>query len=199
MSISLPDPPGEEPDASVITTSRLELVPASVELLQAALDGAHVLREKLRAEVPASWPNEFLDDAALQYTREKLSQAPHDRMWWMYFILLFRAPAGRTLIGSAGYKGPPSGDGTVEIGYGIVDDHQRCGYATEAARALIERAFACPRVTRVVAETLPELTGSIGVLRKCGFRLEGPGSESGAIRFVLSRQDCEGGLDLSSQ
>ena len=198
MSTSPPDPSDRATRASVITTARLELVPGSLELLGAALSGANELRDKLRAAVPASWPNQYLDDAALEYTREKLSQAPQEVLWWMYFIILFRAPAGRMLIGSAGYKGPPSADGTVEIGYGIVDDHQRCGYASEASNALIERAFACPQVRRVIAETLPELTGSIGVLRKCGFHLEGPGSERGAIRFVLSRQDYEGGSDFYS-
>jgi len=44
-------------------------------------------------------------------------------------------------------------------------------------------------VQRVIAETLPELTPSIGVLRKCGFRPVGEGSEPGVIRFELTRAD----------
>jgi RimJ/RimL family protein N-acetyltransferase len=39
----------------------------------------------------------------------------------------------------------------------------------------------------VIAETLPELTPSIGVLGKCGFHLIGEGSEPGVIRFELTR------------
>jgi RimJ/RimL family protein N-acetyltransferase len=35
-------------------------------------------------------------------------------------------------------------------------------------RALVDHAFAMPAVRRVTAETLPELTASIGVLEKCG-------------------------------
>ncbi|HCU11539.1 MAG TPA: hypothetical protein DGB72_05365 [Gemmatimonadetes bacterium] len=38
-----------------------------------------------------------------------------------------------------------------------------------------------------IAETLPELEGSIGVLRKCGFTLIDGGSEPGVIRFELDR------------
>jgi RimJ/RimL family protein N-acetyltransferase len=45
----------------------------------------------------------------------------------------------------------------------------------------------------VTAETLPELTPSIGVLLKCGFRLEGEGSEPGVIRYQLTRDDFRGG------
>jgi RimJ/RimL family protein N-acetyltransferase len=91
------------------------------------------------------------------------------------------------LIGSAGYKGPPGKDGTVEVGYGIVSDHQRRGYASEAVRGLVKRAFELPGVRRVIAETYPELVPSIGVLRRCGFELTGDGSEPGVIRFELTR------------
>jgi RimJ/RimL family protein N-acetyltransferase len=42
-------------------------------------------------------------------------------------------------------------------------------------------------VTRVTAETYPELVGSIGVLRRCGFRFIGEGSEPGVIRYEITR------------
>jgi len=44
-------------------------------------------------------------------------------------------------------------------------------------------------VQRAIAEALPELTPSIGVLRKCGFRFIGDGAEPGVIRFELTRAD----------
>ena len=113
--------------------------------------------------------------------------------WWLHFVVLPRGVAGRTLIGSAGYKGPPSADGTVEVGDGIVRVHQRQGYASEAVRALLSHAFALPVVQLVIAETLPELALSIGVLRKCGFRLIGGGSEPGVIRFELTRAEYSAG------
>jgi RimJ/RimL family protein N-acetyltransferase len=93
------------------------------------------------------------------------------------------------LIGSAGYKGPPDSEGTVEIGYGIVRDRRRQGYATEAAVGLSRHALAHVEVDRVIAETLPELAPSIGVLRKAGFHLLGAGSEPGVIRFELTRAE----------
>jgi len=143
--------------------------------------------------VPTTWPPEFLDPPSLRFILDRLAEGPEQMGWWLHFVVLPRGVAGRTLIGSAGYKGPPSADGTVEVGYGIVRDHQRQGYASEAARGLLSHAFALPVVHRVIAETLPELAPSIGVLRKCGFRLIGDGSEPGVIRFELTRAEYSAG------
>jgi [ribosomal protein S5]-alanine N-acetyltransferase len=173
----------------MIATERLELVPATVELTRAALEGEVALAASLGAFVPVTWPPEFLDRPALEYTLDRLGEGAQQAGWWLHFVVLARGASGRTLIGSAGYKGPPSPDGTVEVGYGIVRDHQRQGYASETVRGLLEHAFAAPAVHRVIAETLPELTPSIGVLRKCGFRLIGDGSEPGVIRFELTRAE----------
>ncbi len=171
----------------MIVTERLELVPATAESTRAALAGTLALGASLGAVVPPTWPPEFLDADALEYTLARLAEGPAQAGWWLHFIVLRRGEAGRTLIGSAGYKGPPSPDGAVEVGYGIVRDHQRRGYAAEAVRGLLARAFAQPAVHRVLAETYPELVASVGVLRTCGFRLVGDGSEPGVIRFELTR------------
>lgn len=143
--------------------------------------------------VPATWPPEFLDAPALEWTLERLEEAPPAGDWWLQFIVLRDTPEGRTVIGTAGYKGPPDPEGTVEVGYGIVRDRQRRGYASETVRGLLANAFVRAAVRRVIAETYPELAGSIGVLRKCGFRHVGEGSEPGVIRYELTRDDYAGG------
>ena len=174
----------------MILTERLELVPATAELTRAALEGPFALGRALGADVPASWPPELLDAPALEFMLSRLGEGQDQAGWWLYFVLLARGPAARLLIGGVGYKGPPTSDGMVEIGYGIVGDQQRRGFATEAVRGLLARAFAVPGIQRVTAETLPELTPSIGVLTKCGFRLVGEGSEPGVIHFELARADA---------
>ncbi|HET8946781.1 MAG TPA: GNAT family protein [Candidatus Polarisedimenticolia bacterium] len=170
-----------------IATERLDLVPATPELLRAALGSRDRLASALRARVPESWPPRYLDDAAIEYTLARLAEGERHAGWWMYFILLREPDGGRTLVGSGGYAGPPGPEGTVEVGYGIVADHQRRGYASEAVRGLVKRAFARPEIARVTAQTLPELKPSIGVLLKCGFRHAGPGADPEAIRFDLLR------------
>jgi RimJ/RimL family protein N-acetyltransferase len=172
----------------VIATERLDLVPATIESIRAALDGAVALSSALRARVPSTWPPEYLDDAALQFTIARLEEGPSAAGWWMYFAVLRGDPStGRVLVGTGGFNGPPGPDGTAEVGYGIVSEYQRRGYATEAVRGMLAHVFAFPEVSRVIAETLPALDPSIGALRKCGFSLIGDGSEPGVIRFELTR------------
>jgi ribosomal-protein-alanine N-acetyltransferase len=171
----------------VIRTDRLELVPATIESITGALASKRALGAILGADVPEGWPPEFLDDDALRWTIARLKEQPEQPGWWLYFVLLVDGSI-RTLIGSAGYKGPPDTEGSVEIGYGIVAEYHRRGYASEAARGLIERAFADAAVQRVLAETYPSLVASIGVLRACGFQFIGDGSEPGVIRFELTRE-----------
>jgi len=175
-----------------VATERLELIPGTPATVRAALAGDGALASALGAIVPATWPPEFLDPPALEWTLERLEEAPTADHWWLYFIVLRKTPEGRTVIGTAGYKGPPDDEGAVEVGYGIVRDQHRRGYGSEAARALVGNAFARPAVRRVIAETYPELIGSIGVLRRCGFRHIGEGSDPGVIRYELTRVEFEG-------
>lgn len=174
----------------MISTKRLDLIPATRDLTRAALDDVPRLGSMLQAVVPPTWPPHLLDRPPLEFTLRKLEQGPEEGGWWLYFVVL-RAPA-RTLIGSAGYKGRPDDDGTVELGYGIVADHQRRGYASEATHGLLAHAFAVPTVRRVIAETLPDLAPSIGVMTKCGFHFIGDGSEPGVIRYEITRGEWQG-------
>jgi len=171
----------------MISTPRLDLVPASPELLRDLLGSREALTVHLGAEVPASWPPEHVDAAAIRYILDRIQQAPGHAPWWLYFVVGRKGSAEGAVVGTAGFKGPPDTEGTVEIGYSIVEEHRRRGYASEAVRGLLDHAFGTPGVRRVVAETLPELTPSIGVLRNCGFLLEGEGSEPGVIRYGMTR------------
>jgi RimJ/RimL family protein N-acetyltransferase len=169
----------------VIRTDRLDLVPATPDLARAALAGQAALASALGVAVPPSWPPEYNDDASFQFTVDQLLKGTEQEGWWMHLVVL---RSEKLLIGTVGYKGPPSADGTVELGYGIVNDHRRKGYATEAVKGLVSRALAESKVRRVIAETFPALTPSIGVLRKCGFEQQDvPGSAPGIIRFELTR------------
>jgi ribosomal-protein-alanine N-acetyltransferase len=94
------------------------------------------------------------------------------------------------LLGSAGFKGIPD-NGLVEIGYSMLEEHQRNGYCTEAVHALIGWAFRYPDVNKVIAHTLPDLLPSIRVMEKCGLVFVGNGPvEDGmqTIRYELTRE-----------
>jgi RimJ/RimL family protein N-acetyltransferase len=91
--------------------------------------------------------------------------------WEHGFAVLHRD--SKSVIGSASFKGPPDSDGVVEIAYGIVPQYQSRGYATEAARALLDYAFGSDDVRVVRAHTLAAPNASTRVLTKCGFQLIG--------------------------
>jgi RimJ/RimL family protein N-acetyltransferase len=177
-------------NGTILETDRLELVGATPELLRAEGGDRARFGELLDARIPPEWPPELYDDDARLWTLDRLESAPEDDGWLSYYVVR-RGDGGRELVGIVGYKGAPA-DGTVEVGYGIVAAHQRRGYASEATAALVERAFAHPEVRRVIAETLPALIPSIGVLEKLGFTLvDGESSEEGVIRFGLPRERWE--------
>ena len=193
----------------VLRTPRLLLIGGTAESLNAELISRDALGAILDAEVPDSWPPELYDADAVRWTLSWLETHPDQSLWSLYYVAESPAASGGRpkLVGIAGYKGSPDESGIVEIGYGIVPERRRHGFASEAVRALLARAFSEPRVTAVIAHTLPELTPSIGVLQTTGFAFEGPGNdphEPTAIRFALPRSRYEevtasasrGGADL---
>lgn len=101
----------------------------------------------------------------------QLRAAPSPHPWTHSFAIVLKASGA--VIGSCGYKGPPSSDRVVEIAYGVNVDQQGRGYATEAAEALTRYAFESPQVRLVCAHTRPEENASTRVLTKCGFRQVG--------------------------
>jgi RimJ/RimL family protein N-acetyltransferase len=90
---------------------------------------------------------------------------------WVHGFRLLHRISGN-VVGFCSFKGPPV-DGVVEIAYGIAPDEQGKGYATEAARALVEFARAFPEVRVIRAHTLPDGAASKRVLEKCGFQHTG--------------------------
>src|SRR6185436_10292880 len=64
-------------------------------------------------------------------------------------------------------------DGVVEIGYAVVASCWGRGYATEAVRALLDRAGAVPGLGRIVAHAPLDRPASGRVLEKAGFVLVG--------------------------
>ena len=98
----------------------------------------------------------------------RIQAAAESNPWTHGFAIMLRE--GGVPVGHAAFKGPPTDEGVVEIAYGIAPDHQGQGYATEAAEALTNFAFATGRVRVVCAHTKPDNVASARVLIKCGFQ-----------------------------
>jgi RimJ/RimL family protein N-acetyltransferase len=62
-------------------------------------------------------------------------------------------------------------EGTIEIGYAVVESMWGRGYATAAVEALVTKAREAPEVRRIVAHAPLERPGSGRVLGKAGFTM----------------------------
>jgi [ribosomal protein S5]-alanine N-acetyltransferase len=102
---------------------------------------------------------------------ERLRAATEDRDPWQFGFVVLETMTG-VALGMASFKGPPD-DGVVEIAYGIAIAYRGRGYATQAAKGLMEFASGDARVRRIRAHTLPERNASTAVLTKAGFEFLG--------------------------
>jgi RimJ/RimL family protein N-acetyltransferase len=175
-------------------TERLELIPATADLCEAEAQGPEAVGRALGVRVPASWPPPVFEPDDVERLRRQLERDPANHAWTLYYLVLPAAVTAepRELVGIAGYAGPPSAEGVVGIGYAIAAEYQRRGYATEAVRALLSRAFAHAEVAAVTATTYATLEPSIGVLRKSGFALVGQEPASGLLRYEHRRDSGSG-------
>jgi RimJ/RimL family protein N-acetyltransferase len=193
-----------------IESPRLELFEVTPELAQANLDDMQEVARLLNAAIPETWPPEHWEPTAIQWLIDKARACPNDRGWFAWQAVLksdaaatwSRRATGRTLIGGCGVKGPPDANGIIEVGYGIVSEFQRQGFATEAASALIGWTLRDPRVKRIDAETFPNLVPSLGVMRRLGMTSLGAGSEEGTVRYGVTREawkQAQSAADTSRQ
>jgi RimJ/RimL family protein N-acetyltransferase len=138
-----------------LETSRLRLVLQSTEEVLARI---RAMSAADQAEVSPEW-------------LARLRAAPSASPWTHGFAMVHGTRGD--VIGSCGYRGPPDPGGIVEIAYGVNEDQQGLGYATEAAEALTRYAFETGQVRVVRAHTRPRENASTRVLTRCGFRYVG--------------------------
>ena len=193
----------------MLFTQRLELVEGTVELLRACMpycppvseeaqgwdraaaraiaDQSSSLGALLHARIPASWPPELLDQKALEWTIRHCEDTTLRGTAGNYYVIL-REGVTRTLVGLVGYHTQPGSTPDTRvavIGYGVVNEYQRRGIATEATRALIAELRRRPALERITALTYPDHAASLGVMQKCGMKYVGAGEEQGTVQYEV--------------
>lgn len=149
-----------------LTTARLQLVPVSLEAIEAVLDHDRARAERaVGAAFPDAWPNDELVASGFPYSRAAIRAEPHIRLWGDSLVVL----PGDTprVVGSVVFHGHPS-DGVAEVGYSIEQSARSQGYATEATRACVEWALTQPGIAAVQATTFEWHRASLGVIKKLG-------------------------------
>lgn len=171
-----------------IASERLTLISGTRAIFAVQPTERERLAALLQATVPDNWPPQHYDQQVLDYLIWYLAGHEGTEVWLMWYMLLPAAAQDTpVVIGSIGFTGAPSYDGTLELGYSVLAQYQRKGYASEAIATLLAWAFAHEQVRRVRAYTYPTLAASIRVLEKTGFCYTGPGPEVGVIAYELTR------------
>jgi len=140
---------------------RLDLKPLPAAAAAALPGDRETAAGLIGATLPAAWPApDLLDILPIQ-----ASSDPGDEPYGIWVMIERETNA---VVGDIGFLGPPV-DGGVELGFSVLLDQRRRGYATEAATLLVACALGQPEVRRVVARCEIDNTGSIGVLERVGF------------------------------
>ncbi len=173
----------------MIDTPRLSLRPWDPAHLVALLESAEEFA-RVSPHRPGPGLRDFFasDDVSPEWVDALRRAAGPDA--WTHGCAVVHEPL---VIGSAGFKGPPTEDGTVEIAYGIVPAFEGRGFATEVAAGLVAHAFGLDAVQLVRAHTLPENNASTRVLQKNGFRCTGEvqDPDDGAVWRWERERDAE--------
>lgn len=163
-----------------MTPVRLQMLDAGV--LQALVDGDVTAATAAAGVAIPAW---FVADPWLWTLRlGQLIGEPDHAPWLIRAVV---APDG-TVVGHAGYHGPPDARGMVEIGYEIAPEHRRRGYARGAVEGLL--AFAGEHGATVARASIsPENVASLALVASFGFVRTGEQmDEIDGLELVFERQ-----------
>lgn len=117
----------------------------------------------LGATLPTEWPQpDLLDVLPLQ-----AAASPETEGFGVWVMIEHDSGS---VVGDIGFIGPPDEVGSIEVGYSVIPDRRRRGYATEAAGAIVEWARSQPDVRVIVAGCDSDNAPSIRILERLGFR-----------------------------
>ncbi len=146
---------------------RVRLVLIPFDALEALLAGD---LERASAITGVPLPETFVTDRAAlglwRYRRDQILREPASAPWLARAVV--DEPAG-TVVGNAGFHGPPDDAGMVEIGYSILPEYRRRGYGRAAVAALLGEAAESPDVRTVRASISPDNVASLTLARSFGF------------------------------
>ena len=151
-----------------LKTERLILVPFTKQICENILNSDFSDLIKLGFYKGKSWPDEDVIET-LPKIIDNLSplEAPTGFESWM----IIKADT-LEIIGDAGFKGFNDDEKNADIGYGIIQEERKKGYAEEAVKGLIKWAFSQETVKEITANCAHDNQNSINLLNKLNFTKE---------------------------
>jgi ribosomal-protein-alanine N-acetyltransferase len=155
-------------------TERLELKPLPAPAAAVLPENRPEASRHLGVQLAPEWPQADL----LGVLRRQAAASEESERYGVWVMI--ERDSG-SVVGDIGFHGPPDDAGTIEIGYSVIPDRRRHGYATEAAHALVKWALSQLGVHLLVAGCDPDNVPSIRTLERIGFRRSG--EANGEIRW----------------
>ncbi|AWG20524.1 GNAT family N-acetyltransferase [Flavobacterium faecale] len=148
-----------------LVTERLLLVPFTIPICNNVLHGDYSDLEKLSFKKGKNWPdNDVLE--TLPRIINNLSKVPSPTGFESWMIVKRDT---LEIIGDLGFKGFNYEDRNIDIGYGIIKEERRKGYAEEAVKEIIRWAFSNDFIKEITASCLGENINSANLLAKFNF------------------------------
>ena len=148
-----------------LITERLILIPFTMQICNHIIDGDFSDLYKMSLKKGKSWPdNDVIETLPKIINNLSQVEAPTGFESWM-----IAKNDTSEIIGDVGFKGYNYQEENIDIGYGIIQEERRNGYAEEAASALIKWAFSNENIKEITARCSIENVSSIQLLKKIKF------------------------------
>ncbi|MDJ1137433.1 GNAT family protein [Streptomyces iconiensis] len=144
----------------------MECVELGAEAMEALAAGE---LDKAGALLGVELPGFLVEERARWLWRYRLGQMasdPEGAAWCVRQLVLNEEGVA---VGHGGFHGPPDENGMVEVGYAVVPEHRRQGYARATLTELLRRATEAPGVRTVRATLTPDNAASLATLAPFGF------------------------------
>lgn len=156
-----------------LSTERLILIPFTIQICENLLNNDFSDLSTLGLKKGKSWPdNDVLETLPKIINNLLPIGSPTGFESWMII-----KKDTLEIIGDAGFKGFNIEKQSIDIGYGIIKEERRKGYAEEAVTELMKWAFSTEIVEEITARCALENLSSINLLRK--------------LHFIETKQDQE--------
>lgn len=168
-----------------LITDRLILVPFTIQACKNLLNGDYSDLGKWNFKKGKSWPdNDVLETLPKIINNLSKVEFPTGFESWMIV-----KKETFEIIGDLGFKGFNYEDKNIDIGYGIIVEERRKGYAEEAVNEIIEWAFTNELVREITANCLMDNISSINLLTKFNFiQLR---TENGMMYWTLKNRNTD--------
>jgi ribosomal-protein-alanine N-acetyltransferase len=148
-----------------LITERLILIPFTIDICRNILNGDYRDLYALNLKKGRSWPDaDVIDTLPRIINNLNKVECPTGFESWMII-----KKDTLEVIGDLGFKGFNNEEENVDLGYGIINEERRNGYAAEAVSEIIKWAFSTKIVMTITANCLTENMDSINLLNKFNF------------------------------